>query len=72
MVIFESSRILSIVLKKKKLYMLIHTKIKLGVYVWVDYYYQFKILLIDMIEVLCMIEHAFKSAHIFEKTPTYI
>ena len=45
--------------------MLIHTKIKLEVYVWVDFCYQFNILSIDMIEDLCMIGHAFNSVHIF-------
>jgi hypothetical protein len=58
--------------KKKKLYMMIHTGIKLEVYVWVECYYQFKILLIDMIKVLCMIMHAFKSIYIFEKIHVYI
>ena len=52
-------------LKKKKLYMLTDTYIKLRVYVWVDSCYQFKIVSIDMIEDLCMIGHAFKSIHVF-------
>jgi hypothetical protein len=51
--------------KKEVIYMLIHTYIKLGVYVWVECCYQLNILSIDMIEDLCMIGHAFKSVHIF-------
>jgi hypothetical protein len=42
--------------------MLIHKDIKLRVYVWVDYCYQFKIVLIDTIEELCMIGNAFKPS----------
>jgi hypothetical protein len=50
---------------KKELYMMIHTDIKLGVYVWFYCCYQFNIVSIGMIKDLCMIWHAFKFVHGF-------
>jgi hypothetical protein len=68
MVILESSCKLSNCLKTS-LYKSIHTDIKLGVYVWVDYYCRFKI--VSMIEDLCMIGHAFKSVMFVLKATMY-